>query len=103
MPLAAGSGLRHDHVMGTSEPWWLRRRAVAGLIVAPAAGGFAVVFAIGGNAISAAYSSVIAVLVLGPAVSFAGCYPAVSARFAGLAPRSRTGKRQVAWRVSFAA
>ena len=103
MPLAASSGLRHDHVMGTSKPWWLRCQAVAGLMVALAAAGFAVVFAIQGHAMSAACSSVIAALVLDPAVSFAGCYPAVSARFAGLAPRSGTGKRQVAWRVSVAA
>jgi len=103
VPLAASSGLRHDHVMGTSEPWWLRRPAVAGLMVALAAAGFAVVFAIQGIVISAASSSVIAVLALGPAASLARCYPVVGARFAGLTPRPRTGRRQVAWHVSFAA
>jgi len=103
MPLAAGSGLRHDHVMGTSKPWWLRCQAVAGLIAVLAAAGFAVVSAIQGRAMSAACSSVIAVLGFGLTVSLARCCLAVSARFAGLAPRPRTGKRQVVWHVSFAA
>ena len=103
MPLAACSGLRHDHVMGISKPGWLRCQAVAGLMVALAAAGFAVVFAIQGHAMSAACSSVIAVLAFGPAVSLARCYLAVSARFAGLAPCPRTGKRQVVWHVSVAA
>ena len=103
MPVAASSGLRHDHVMRSSEPWWLRRQDVAGLIVALAAAGLAVVSAIQGNAISAAYTFVIAVFALGLAVSFARCYLTVRARFAGPAPRLRTGRRQVAWHVAFAA
>ncbi len=89
--------------MRSSEPWWLRRQDVAGLIVALAAAGLAVVSAIQGNAISAAYTSVIAVLALGLTVSVARCYLAVRVRFAGRAPRPRTGKRQVAWHVAFAA
>jgi hypothetical protein len=71
------------------------------LMVALAAAGLAVVFAINGHA-PAAYTAVIAVLALGLAVSFARYFLAVGARFAGLALRPRTGKRQVAWHVAFA-
>lgn len=72
-------------------------------MVALAAAGLAVVFAIQGKATSAACASVIAVPACGLAVSFARWYFAVRARFAGRAPRPRTGKRQVAWQVAFAA
>jgi hypothetical protein len=77
--LLAGSGdLRHDHVMMSSEPWRLRHQAVVEPFVAPAAAGFAIMPAIKSSATSAAYIPVIAVLVVGLAVSFARCYLAVS-------------------------
>src|SRR5262245_14119278 len=99
MPLAAGGGLRHDHVMRGAGPWWPGRQAVAGLMAALAtAGGLAV----GGNAASAAYCPAVPVLAVGLAFSFARCCLAAGSRFAGLAPRPRAGNRRAVWHVALA-
>jgi hypothetical protein len=99
----AGSGdLRHDHVMLSSQPWRPRRQAVVEPFVVLAAAGFVIMPAIKSSATSAAYIPGIAVVAVGPAVSFARSYLAVRARFAGLAPRPGTGKSQIAWHASFA-